>query len=210
MGWHHEAFFWDTETCMRKVAAVLQLDRQHADLSLFMAGKSQLYEFPGSSPVQFRTTSPRTADRKIHLTPAALGKAPFRYQPVPTDRFPLALVSPSTAKMISSTLGECNYAELWLTIHPQDAAQRQIATGDIVRVFNELGEVICRAKVSPRVRTGVVSLPKGAWRKASLNGFTATALCPADVNEVGGGACFNDARVEVEKSPRNNAPAWHA
>jgi hypothetical protein len=29
--------------------------------------------------------------------------------------------------------------------------------------------------------------------------MTATALCPAHVNEVGGGACFNDARVEVVK-----------
>lgn len=199
MGWHHEPFSWDTETCVRKVAAALRLDRQPAALPLFLAGKSQPYDFPGPGPVQFRTTFPRTADGKIHLTPAALGKVPFRYRPVPTDRFPLALVSPSTAKMISSTLGEFNYPELWLTIHPQDAARRQITDGDIVRVFNDLGEVVCRAKVSSRARTGVVSLPKGAWRKASLNGFTATALCPADINEVGGGACFNDARVDVEK-----------
>jgi hypothetical protein len=33
--------------------------------------------------------------------------------------------------------------------------------------------------------------------KSSLNGRTSTALTPATVNVVGGGACFNDARVEV-------------
>ena len=49
------------------------------------------------------------------------------------------------------------------------------------------------------MRTGVVALPKGAWRKSSRNGQTSTALCPPHVNEVGGGACFNDARVEVMK-----------
>lgn len=199
MGWQHEAFFWDTDTCMRKVAETLTLERHAASLPLLVEGKNQRYDFPGPSPIQFKTTFPRTPDGKIHLTPAALGKFPFRYQPVRNERFLLALVSPSTSKMITSTLGEFNYPQLWLTLHPQDAEIRQVADGDTVRVFNELGEVICQAKVNTRVRAGVVSLPKGAWRKASRNGSTSTALCPADVNEVGGGACFNDARVEVEK-----------
>ena len=42
-------------------------------------------------------------------------------------------------------------------------------------------------------------MPKGAWMKSSRNGRTSTALCPADVSEVGGAACYNDARVEVER-----------
>jgi len=101
--------------------------------------------------------------------------------------------------MITSTLGEFNYPELWLTLHHEDAAMRGISTGDSVRVFNNLGEVHCRAKVSADIRPGVVHMPKGAWQKSSRNGFTSTALCPSHVNDVGGGACFNDARVEVEK-----------
>ena len=47
-----------------------------------------------------------------------------------------------------------------------------------------------------RIRRGVVCLPKGAWRKASLNGQTSNALSP-DTLGTAGGACFNDARVEV-------------
>lgn len=199
MGWQHEPFSWDTDTCMQKVAATLKLDRQAADLSTWKAGKGQQYDFPGPTPVQFRTVSPRTPDRKIHLTPPALGKTPFRYQPVQSEQFPLALISPSNSKMITSILGEFNYPELWLTIHPQDANARHISNGDTVRVFNALGEVVCRAKVDNGVRPGVVAMPKGAWRKSSRNGLTSTALCPSHVNEVGGGACFNDARVEVEK-----------
>ena len=34
----------------------------------------------------------------------------------------------------------------------------------------------------------------------SLNGETSTALCPDHLNIVGGAACFNDARVEIEKT----------
>ena len=52
-------------------------------------------------------------------------------------------------------------------------------------------------RVSDGTRLGVVSMPKGAWMKSSRNGRTATALCPPSVDNVGGGACFNDARVEV-------------
>ena len=77
---------------------------------------------------------------------------------------------------------------------------RGLKSGDPVRIFNELGEVVCRARISPRIREGVVSMAKGAWRKASRNGMTATALCPATVDNVDGGACFNVARVEVARA----------
>ena len=60
--------------------------------------------------------------------------------------------------------------------------------------------VRCRARISDRMRDGVCGMPKGAWRSSSRNGQTATALCPQQVNEVGGGACFNDARVQVERA----------
>jgi anaerobic selenocysteine-containing dehydrogenase len=101
--------------------------------------------------------------------------------------------------MISSTLGEFNYPELRVRLHPDDAAPRGIRSGDIVRIFNDFGEVHCRAEISDRIRPGVVSMPKGAWRKSSRNGQTPTALCPAHVNVVAGGACYNDARIEVAR-----------
>ena len=58
---------------------------------------------------------------------------------------------------------------------------------------------MCHARVDEHVRTGVVHIPKGAWMKSSLNQRVSTALTPTHVNVVGGGACFNDARVEVER-----------
>ena len=119
-----------------------------------------------------------------------------------TAPFPLALVSPGDRRLINSTLGESSLEELTLTIHPRDAKGRGLSPGDSIRVFNHLGEVQCRARVSSRTRPGVVQMPKGAWRRASANGFTSTALCPSDTQRVGGGACFSDARVEVERLPK--------
>ena len=199
MGFADEPFGWDTPTCMRKVAEALSLSGQPCEPALMMNGDVQGFRFPGGGPVQFGDVKPLTSDGKAHLTPPALGPAPFQYQSVNQEIFPLALVSASNNKLISSTLGEFNYPELWVTLNPADAAARGIAERDEVRIFNTLGEVRCRARISERMRDGVCGLPKGAWRSSSRNGQTATALCPQEVNAVGGGACFNDARVEVER-----------
>ena len=46
-------------------------------------------------------------------------------------------------------------------MHPDDAAARGLADNDLVRIFNELGEVHCPLQVAPTIRPGTVSLPKG-------------------------------------------------
>ena len=51
--------------------------------------------------------------------------------------------------------------------------------------------------INPEIRPGMVSLPKGLWRKSTYNGATSNALVPDTLTDLGGGACFNDARVQV-------------
>ena len=86
-------------------------------------------------------------------------------------------------------------------MHPDDAQARALEDNDLVRVFNDLGEVHCTVSVNPSIRPGTVSLPKGLWRRSTRNGATATALAPDTLTDLGGGACFNDARVEVASLP---------
>jgi biotin/methionine sulfoxide reductase len=50
-----------------------------------------------------------------------------------------------------------------IRIHPSDAAARGIASGDIVRVFNDRGACLAGAVVSDDVRASVVQLSTGAW-----------------------------------------------
>ena len=156
----------------------------------------------GGRPVQFVDVFPRTADRKVHLFPEEIaGDAPaglYGYQADPaTDRFPLALISPATEKTISSTLGELRERAAMLHIHPADAATRGIAQSDAIRVFNALGELHCPANVTADIRPGTVAFSKGVWRKNTYNGSTSNALVPDSLTDLGAGACFNDARVEV-------------
>jgi anaerobic selenocysteine-containing dehydrogenase len=88
-------------------------------------------------------------------------------------------------------------------MHPDDAAAREISEGDDVRVFNAQGEVLCTATIGNWIRRGTVSLPKGLWRRHTANGYTGTTLVPDTLTDLGGGACFNDARVQVA---RGDAP----
>ncbi len=199
MGFPDAPFQLDSLTLKRQIAESFKLAGKPADVATLTGGGMVRYDFPGERPVQFGTVFPQTPDRKIHLAPACLGEQPFHYVPVASDRYPLALISPATSKMVSSTFGEFNYPELRVLLHPHDAAARSICEGDSVRVFNELGEVVCHALVSERVRPGVVSMAKGAWMKASPNRRTATVLCPQTAGTAGG-ACFNDARVEVART----------
>jgi anaerobic selenocysteine-containing dehydrogenase len=158
----------------------------------------------GEAPVQFVDVFPRTADRQVDLVPDALDREAagglYSYRPDPDDeRFPLALVSPATSRTISSTFGQLRRGPVALEIHPSDAAARALATGDRVRVWNEFGEVRCTLRVASHLRPGVLELPKGLWSHNTENGATANALVSDALTDLGGGATFNDARVEVER-----------
>ncbi|KEA51150.1 dimethyl sulfoxide reductase [Mangrovibacter sp. MFB070] len=68
--------------------------------------------------------------------------------------------------------------EVW--INPVDAQQRGIQQGDMVRVFNERGELRIPAKVTPRIMPGVTAMGQGAWHDANMNG-----------DRIDHGACVN-------------------
>jgi anaerobic dimethyl sulfoxide reductase subunit A len=57
---------------------------------------------------------------------------------------------------------------VWM--NPLDARQRGIRHGDRVRIFNPFGQTLVRAKVTPRIMPGVLSLPQGAWHHAGTDG----------------------------------------
>jgi anaerobic selenocysteine-containing dehydrogenase len=157
----------------------------------------------GGRPIQFQDVWPQTHDGKVNLFPEALdAEAPaglYGYQPDPaTPAFPLALISPASERTITSTLSELPRPEVRLLMHPDDASARGLAEGEAVRVFNDLGDVRCNLQIGTWVRPGTVVLPKGLWRKHTANGYTANALAPDTLTDLGGGACFNDARVQVE------------
>ena len=153
---------------------------------------------PGGT-VQFVDTHPRFRDGSTRVRlfdPASELPLPRH---VPAEPGGLAMLSPSTNRTINSMFAEFDPPDIAISISIPDAADRGIVDGDRVRVYNELGEIELSAKVDDVMRPGVVSIPKGLWRRSFANGRTANTLIPLENNDLAGGACFNDARVEIAR-----------
>lgn len=118
-------------------------------------------------------------------------------------RYPLAMISPPARNFLNSTFVNVRSlrdieGEPLLEIHASDAAARGIASGAVVRVFNDRGEYRCRADVSQRARPGVVNGLGVWWRKLGLDGTNVNQLTSQKLTDMGRGPVFYDCLVEVE------------
>jgi anaerobic selenocysteine-containing dehydrogenase len=118
--------------------------------------------------------------------------------------FPLAFISPPAHHFLNSTFSAQptlvrRESEASLTIHPDDAAPRGIRDGEMVRTFNDRGAFLARARVSDAARKGVVVGLSIWWSKMCPGGRNANAVTSQEVTDMGGGATFYDALVEVAR-----------
>jgi len=124
-----------------------------------------------------------------------------------TARFPLQLITTHTARRAHSTFETLPWLrELYpqaMSLHTEDAAARGIRDGDTVRVFNDRGEMLTRARLTQRIMAGVVDIPQGAWftpdKSGACRGGCANVLS-RDVISPGGAFPSNTALVEVAKA----------
>ena len=120
------------------------------------------------------------------------------------ERYPLAFLSPPARHFLNSTFANlARFREFerepHLDMHPQDAAARGIRDGDRVRVFNDRGEYLLRARVNGKPRAGVVVAPSVWWKKHAPDGRNANNVTSQRAADLGGGATFYDCRVEVQR-----------
>ena len=118
-------------------------------------------------------------------------------------RYPLAMISPPARNFLNSTFPNVRSlrdieGEPLLEIHAADAAARGIASGAIVRVFNDRGEYRCKASVCDRARPGVVNGLGIWWRKFGLDGTNVNQLTSQKLTDMGRGPVFYDCLVEVQ------------
>jgi len=132
--------------------------------------------------------------------------------------YPLELLARKSDNFLNSTFVnlpthqrmETHQGEL--EISREDAEARGIVDGDPVRVFNDRGEIFLRACVDApstpasaktgghsAVQPGVVGARLG-WAKLSRHGLNINVLTSARLTDMGGGATFYSALVEVERT----------
>ncbi len=115
----------------------------------------------------------------------------------------LRLLTSATAKTVNSMFAEYDPPTAAVSVHPIDADERGLADGDTVVVSNSLGAVTLPVSIDGRMRVGVCEIPKGLWMRHVANGMVSNALISDGVNDLGGGACFNEALVLIEKAAPN-------
>lgn len=123
--------------------------------------------------------------------------------PGSSTRYPLAMISPPARNFLNSTFVNLESlrdieGEPLLELSAADAAARGIADGQVVRVFNDRGEYLCKAKVSPRARAGVVHGLGIWWRKLGLAGTNVNQLTSQRLTDLGRAPVFYDCLVEVQ------------
>ncbi|TDV09784.1 molybdopterin-containing oxidoreductase family protein [Paraburkholderia caballeronis] len=120
-------------------------------------------------------------------------------------RYPLAMISPPARNFLNTTFVNveslrATEGEPHLDLHPSDAADRGVADGDEVRVFNDRGSLRARARVTERAREGLVVGLSIWWKKLAPDGRNANQVTSQALTDLGGSATFYDCLVEVERA----------
>jgi anaerobic dimethyl sulfoxide reductase subunit A len=91
-----------------------------------------------------------------------------------TEKYPLLMSSPHSLYRVHSLLdnqpllsGDCYRHAVWLNV--ADAKVRGIVDDDLVRVYNDIGEMIIPAYVTSRVVPGTVCIFHGGWYSPGEN-----------------------------------------
>ncbi|MGN6233362.1 MAG: molybdopterin-containing oxidoreductase family protein [Trinickia sp.] len=119
-------------------------------------------------------------------------------------RYPLAMISPPARHFLNSTFVNVDSLreverEPHLDIHPIDAAARGIQDGEHVRIRNDRGSFVARARVTDRAREGVVVGLSIWWKKLAPDGCNANAVTSQALTDLGASATFYDCLVEIDR-----------
>ncbi|MDU8923526.1 DMSO/selenate family reductase complex A subunit [Pasteurellaceae bacterium LIM206] len=134
------------------------------------SGKIEIYS---ERLADIRKTWVLKADEVVHPLPIHADSFEHYGDPL-MQKYPLQLSGFHYKARTHSTYGNveilsaANPQEVW--INPIDAQSRGIENGDMIRIFNDRGEVHINVKVTPRIIPGVVALGEGAWYMPDANG----------------------------------------
>ena len=117
-------------------------------------------------------------------------------------RYPLAMISPPARNFLNSSFVNVKSlrdieGEPVLEMHAADAQARGVASGQMVRVFNDRGSYLCKAVVNQRARPGVVNGLGVWWRKLGAAGTNVNELTHQRLTDIGRGPAFYDCLVDV-------------
>jgi anaerobic selenocysteine-containing dehydrogenase len=120
-------------------------------------------------------------------------------------KYPLAMISPPARNFLNSTFVNVKSlrgveGEPHLDIHPDDSAARGITDGEMVRIFNDRGSFLAKARVTAKARAGLVVGLSVWWKKLGRDGKNANEVTSQRLTDMGRAPTFYDTLVQVEKA----------
>jgi molybdopterin guanine dinucleotide-containing S/N-oxide reductase-like protein len=223
-----EACFRDTPEEMIRQALAIGADGHSANAGMKQITLEEL-EREGHVPLKFHATPETqpflpyaqgplaTPSGKIEfyseaMATAGLDPLPGFVPPVESrwseaaKKYPLELLARKNDNYMNSTFAnlpghrkmEARTSQR-IEMHPTDAAARGVSEGDLVRVFNDRGTLELTAMLNAHLPAGVVAA-RLDWAKMHSGGANVNALTSERLTDIGGGATFYSALVEVEKA----------
>jgi anaerobic selenocysteine-containing dehydrogenase len=120
------------------------------------------------------------------------------------ERYPLAMISPPARNFLNSSFVNVKSlrsaeGEPHLDIHPVDSAARGIGHGEMVRIFNDRGSFVAKARVTDKARAGLVVGLSVWWKKLATDGKNANQVTSQRLTDMGRAPTFYDTLVQVER-----------
>ena len=123
-------------------------------------------------------------------------------------KYPLQLITPHCKRRAHSQFDNLPWLRdlerQAVTMNSVDAKARGIREGDMVRIFNDRGQVVIPALVTERIMPGVVSLPQGAWYSPDNQGVDhggCANVLTRNVSSPAGAFPSHTALVQIERFP---------
>jgi anaerobic selenocysteine-containing dehydrogenase len=161
--------------------------------------------------VQFPDRSFPTPSGKVEIASAraAADGHPRAPRPLADPRPPegrLRLLTPGSPWLMNSSYGnDARIAALAggprIILHPDDAAGRGLAEGDLAAVANETGALLLPVHCDPLLPPGVALSPKGAWPQAQPDGRNVNWLNPGRKSDMGESSAVHAVEVTVTPAP---------
>jgi len=118
-----------------------------------------------------------------------------------SNKYPYNLMSPNTKNRIHSQFGNLESIKIIdpepiATISLTDAQTKGIQENDMIRVYNDRGELSIKAKIDASLRPGNIVIVNGYWHE---EGACPNILSKGRETDMGHGSAFHDNMVDYEK-----------
>ncbi|BBO81790.1 formate dehydrogenase [Desulfosarcina ovata subsp. sediminis] len=206
MGFANDVFSMTEDQCVERLLQDPSPYMAGVDLDRLRHGRAACLNIP-DSPFADRFNTPSGKVEFFSRQWAEMGLDPLpdgrpMTDPDAGERFPLAFITPPHRLFLNSAFNEIDALRQaagppTVLIHPKAAGDRNIADGQMVRVFNSRGECRLTARVTADTRPGLLVAEGIHWPMHHEGGRGANQLTGQRLTDAGQTCAFHASRVEV-------------